>query len=302
MLELQKRQAAYLRFNTEDFPQLATVRLSPTQGGDELALPKLRLSLKNVASVWYRRPVPPRPALAATSGARSLALRESAAALDDVWDALQAATWVSDRGAIRRATPRMQQLALARRLGLHVLPTLITNDAAAAQLFLATHVRVIAKPIGVGTVEADEEGPDRLVFTTELARDETERLLASLRSAPVLLQQLQPKRADIRVTVVGRRVFAARIGSPTDGHLDWRAVDPELLVHDRHELPAEIEALTVELVASLGLKFGALDLLWTPDDEYVFLEINPNGQWAWLEQELELPIASALVDLLMRVD
>jgi len=55
----------------------------------------------------------------------------------------------------------------------------------------------------------------------------------------------------------------------------------------------------VELVARLGLRFGAIDIIVTPDDRYVFLEINPNGQWLWIEEETGLPIRDAICTELM---
>jgi glutathione synthase/RimK-type ligase-like ATP-grasp enzyme len=54
----------------------------------------------------------------------------------------------------------------------------------------------------------------------------------------------------------------------------------------------------MDLMTALGLRFGALDFLLTPDDEWVFLEINPNGQWAFIEQATGLPIAAAIADAL----
>jgi glutathione synthase/RimK-type ligase-like ATP-grasp enzyme len=55
------------------------------------------------------------------------------------------------------------------------------------------------------------------------------------------------------------------------------------------------------LVKKLGLEFGALDLIVTPDNEYVFVEINPNGQWAWIQQLCpEIPMRETLTDLLIR--
>jgi glutathione synthase/RimK-type ligase-like ATP-grasp enzyme len=61
-------------------------------------------------------------------------------------------------------------------------------------------------------------------------------------------------------------------------------------------LPERVESFCRLIVHSYGLRFGAIDLIVTPDKDYVFLELNPNGQWAWIEQRTGLPLASALVD------
>ena len=108
-----------------------------------------------------------------------------------------------------------------------------------------------------------------------------------------------PKRYDVRVTVIGDEALAARIDSQADpeARVDWRRADPGKLVHGVEELSADVASRCVELVASYGLNFGAIDLAAT-DDGYVFFEINPNGQWAWLEQTTNLPLRARLADLL----
>jgi len=52
------------------------------------------------------------------------------------------------------------------------------------------------------------------------------------------------------------------------------------------------------LMRRLGLVYGAIDLRLTPDGRYVFLEINPAGQFLYVEQQTGQPIAAALAALL----
>ena len=49
----------------------------------------------------------------------------------------------------------------------------------------------------------------------------------------------------------------------------------------------------------MKLVFGAIDMIVTPAGEYVFLEINANGQYLWIEKQTGLPITSSIVDLLI---
>lgn len=49
----------------------------------------------------------------------------------------------------------------------------------------------------------------------------------------------------------------------------------------------------------MGLCYGAIDMVVTPDERYVFIEINPNGQYLWVEQATGLPISDAICDLLI---
>jgi len=52
----------------------------------------------------------------------------------------------------------------------------------------------------------------------------------------------------------------------------------------------------------LQLVYGAIDMRRTPDGEYYFLEVNPAGQWHFVEQRTGLPISKAMADLLAKLD
>jgi glutathione synthase/RimK-type ligase-like ATP-grasp enzyme len=105
----------------------------------------------------------------------------------------------------------------------------------------------------------------------------------------------------LRVTVVGSAVFAAEIHSQFTQHtrFDWRRYDHFETPHRIHALPTEIAQQCVSLVRQLGLCYGAIDLVLTPEGRHVFLEINPNGQYLWIEHATGLPISDAVCDLLL---
>jgi glutathione synthase/RimK-type ligase-like ATP-grasp enzyme len=124
--------------------------------------------------------------------------------------------------------------------------------------------------------------------------------LEALPVMPVILQNYVEKRIELRITVVGERVFACAIHSQEGDaatRVDWRN-DIGALRHESFTLPPEIEEKCVALVRDLGLEFSAIDMIVTPDGEYVFLESNACGQWLWLERRAGLPIAGTLADLL----
>ena len=123
----------------------------------------------------------------------------------------------------------------------------------------------------------------------------------ALRRGPVIFQAYVPKRLELRVTVVGSAVFAAEIHSQHTRRTrhDWRRYDHYQTPLGRHALPDDVAGRCRRLVAELGLCYGAIDLILTPDGRYVFLEINPNGQYLWIEEATGLPISDALCDLLM---
>ena len=125
-------------------------------------------------------------------------------------------------------------------------------------------------------------------------------VLRDVNLAPCLVQEEIIKRADIRVTVVGEEVFAVELDSQSvnEAVVDWRAVPH--VGHAVHALPSFVEEASVRLCRALGLTFGALDYAIDRDGRYVFFEINPNGQWAWLQLRTGVPIARAIARELRR--
>jgi glutathione synthase/RimK-type ligase-like ATP-grasp enzyme len=206
--------------------------------------------------------------------------------------------WMNHPGRAQFAESKIFQLSVARTLGLRVPQTLVSNDPNAVRRFWdETQGRMIAKPLRLGYFDFGDR--QTCVFTTSISR---EHLLddQAIQLAPVIYQELIPKACDIRVTIVGRELFAASIDSQSvpSARVDWRQSETEDLPHSVHQLPQDIQAKCLAYMDALGLSFGALDLVLTPDNEYVFLEVNSSGQWVWLEDKLNLPISEAIADWL----
>jgi hypothetical protein len=107
-----------------------------------------------------------------------------------------------------------------------------------------------------------------------------------------------PKKYDVRLTVVGDRFFAVAIHTDSgNAYIDWRS-DYSSLRYESIDTPDDVHDAVIALLNRLGLPFGAFDFVVTPEGEWVFLEVNPNGQWGWIEDRTGLPITSAMVDLL----
>jgi hypothetical protein len=209
--------------------------------------------------------------------------------------------WVSSPRAIRAAEDKARQLLLARRLGMEVPETLWTNSLSSARRFLDENGGEMAAK-SVTSAWWEREGTGWFVFAGRVQREDLPSA-SGLAAAPVALQApIDPKR-DVRVTVVGSQVFAAiRVDEPASAAgsdavpLDWRRRPDQPWVP--HALPDKLDFRCAELVASLDLNFGAIDLLLDPSGHYWFCEINPNGEWGWLQRS-GLPIAEALADFLL---
>jgi hypothetical protein len=297
---LEARGADVGLFDPSRFPE--DVRLSVAfEGGERrtaLELPECVVDLARVSAVWWQRPLPPQTPALVPPEQREWAARQASALLDGIWDGLEALWVPGPRRVAEAADGKVRQLEVAQRLGLRVPRTLVTNDPARALAFYdACEGRVVSKALRSGGAVRD--GEKHLAYTHAVRRRDLQRL-AGVERAPVIFQEQVPKRLELRVTVVGQRAFTAAIDSQSSPFArdDLRRAD-DLVACDAHELAPEVEALCLRLVQALGLAFGAIDLVLTPEGAHVFLEVNASGQWAWVETRAGLPITAALADLMV---
>jgi glutathione synthase/RimK-type ligase-like ATP-grasp enzyme len=291
---LAARGVAHTRLNTEDFPFSRTLAYQPGKGTDWLTCDGEPLAIPT--SVWYRRLRSPSRPQEMDDGVYQFCLQENRAAV--LGSALGiSAQWMSYPAAVWKSEFKPFQLSLASRLGLPIPPTIITNDPAAIRRAFAQFGSMIAKPAKSGYFTCD--GQAFSIFTSRVLEQHLEEL-DSAKWSPAIYQGLIPKRFDVRVTIVGRRVFAAAIDSQSDPSaiIDWRQTTNPHLPHKKIDLPDRIVTLLMRMMDSLGLTFGAIDLIQSTDGEFVFLEINPNGQWLWIDDILDLGISDAVADWL----
>jgi glutathione synthase/RimK-type ligase-like ATP-grasp enzyme len=301
---LEARGAPYVWLHPSAFPAAVAARASFGRGGlarRVIRQRELEVDLDQVTAVWLRRPGRPSVAAAVTDECqREWAADTSRHCLAGLWDTL-GCLWVPGPPRVNRAGhSKARQLALAARLGFRVPRTQITNSPEAVLDFYAScHGRMVTKVLWDGHVP--REGEIAMAYTRPVRRRDAASYRA-VRYAPLILQEYVPKQFELRCTVVDTQVFAAAIQSQASRvtRHDWRHYDNERATYSAYDLPAEVAARCVALTRALGLCFGAIDLVVTPAGEHVFLEVNPNGQWAWVEDLTGLPIAAALTDLLAR--
>jgi glutathione synthase/RimK-type ligase-like ATP-grasp enzyme len=295
--ELNKRDVRVFRFHPADFPHAcsASIQIQDGRIQGELRNADHRVDFDDICAAWYRR-------------SRNLymgGLSRTSEKLDDYVQTQSTATvvavcasletlWVSHPFKLRRGEVKALQLAEASKAGLKIPRTLISNDPAQAATFVDAlgDTECAIKPlIAVGVT--DEQGY-RLPLTTTLPPGHS---LESVALAPTMLQPYVDKAFELRCVVIGEKIFSAKMDSQADekSRIDWRGGDPE---HEIFALPEEVEASIHRLMDSFGLNFASLDMIVTPEGEFVFLELNPNGQWLWLELELGLPLVETMADLL----
>jgi ATP-grasp ribosomal peptide maturase len=289
--ELNSRSVPIVRFDSADFPEnLAMV--AEVGGGrrlsGRLATATRTADLANVRSLYYRRPSNFSFPGLSTQDAR-FATVQARYGLGGVLTSLPGCLYVNHPHAIADAEFKPAQLSAAVALGFDVPPTLITNDPREARRFMSRHERVVYKALGANRYEVD--GKSATVWAGEVSSaDIDDRVTVTAH----LFQEMVEKKWDLRVTVAGEKMFFVRINSPL---LDWRRDYNQARYRVMRE-PAGLARRIRSYLAHFRLASGCFDFAISQDDRPVFLECNPNGQWAWLEPETGLPISAAFADLL----
>jgi glutathione synthase/RimK-type ligase-like ATP-grasp enzyme len=281
-----------VRFDTDTFPLRAAVAVERTSKRltAVLELPNRQLRLEDVSAVWLRRLWAPTLPPSLQAADRDICAETCRVTLTDTLSHFTRGRWVNDLEASMRAESKLLQLKLAHELGFDLPETVVSNQAAWVERLRAKAPRIVTKLLVPLSYAMQAE---RFFYTSEVP---PHAALTGLTYAPQIFQPLVEKARELRVIVVGRQTFTAAIdASGTErGRVDWRQLD-----HSQHapwaraSLPASVERRVFRLLDRLGLTSGALDFIVTPEGRHVFLEVNPAGEWGWLEKELGFDISGA---------
>lgn len=297
VLALEERGTEAHRLNTAAFPQhmIVDARHDGDRWRGTLRTMYRTVDLDTVTAIWYRSPTAYEFPPGMNAAERAHANLEAKFGVGGVLSSLPV-LWVNHPARNADAAYKPLQLATAARAGLTVPATLITNDPHAVREFAAAGP-TITKLLGSSSIV--EEGMRKIGFTRLLA-DEDLADLCGIELTAHLFQRWVPKAHEARVVAVGEQLTAVAIHARSDAaRIDWRT-DYDHLDYELTTIPPETAAAIQRLMRSLGLNFGALDFVVQPDGEWVFLEVNPTGQYGWLEHHTKAPITDQLADLLTK--
>lgn len=299
---IEERGGQVFRFDTDQFPTEVKLVAGYGSGSKRLMLDSEqgKLELEDVSAIWHRRlniggKIPD----TMDRQIRNASVGESRATVAGMLASLK--TFRLDPvQRIRHAENKQLQLQVARELDLEIPRTLITNDPEAVKEFAESCENGIVTKM-LSSFAVYENGQERVVFTNPVKPEDLEDL-SGLRLCPMTFQEMVPKAMELRVTVVGREVFSASIDSQSSDRAvhDWRR-DGLALVEEwkPYDLPGEIKERLLRLMDYFGLNYGAIDIIVTPDGRHIFLEVNPGGEFFWLERCPGLPISKAIADVLL---
>lgn len=287
-IEAARAEAVILDMDEFGTGALLSHSIGRGESGDITTNAGRRIAFEEISSIWVRRVGRPRAGPEVRDpDDRDFVLREWNTAIDGLLASagieLVSPVWAQN------AAVKPLQLALARRAGLRVPDTLISNHREAVEKFVDEHRgRVVHKVLTVA-----KEG----IAETRAWREGDRDALPDLAYTPTIFQERIDAAYDVRATVIGPDIFTMRIAvapDTVDSRLDFDAECEPMA------LPCDIGDRLRRLMKDLNLVFGAIDLRVTPEGEFVFFEINPQGQFLFVEISTGLPLSAALARYLLR--
>ncbi|MGN6508566.1 MAG: MvdC/MvdD family ATP grasp protein [Chitinophaga sp.] len=299
LVQQQLLQYGYtpFRFNSDEFGSRYRLRYRLTHAGPQYQLQcgSQVIDARDIQGVWYRKLWPLQVPASLDPSYVPAFLKEYNTSLHIFLDALDV-PWIN-RIDLDHAVGgnKLLQLAAAQASGLRVPQTLFSNHAEDAIRFYDDHHGdVVVKLHGALSKTMDGRGD---FFPTTRLRKEDVPMLESLSACPMILQEYIPKDRELRIVYVDGDFYAGSLQAP--GETDWRAAATALIQWEAFQLPRHVEDKIDEMMRLLGLQFGAIDMILQPDGEYVFLEVNPQGEWGMLEKYLGFPIAATIAEKLV---
>lgn len=283
LINKYKNTAEFYRFDIDLFSEYEIII-----GGDRqwvINCDKWKLEKKEVYSIYYRKPRLPKLD-DYEYDYRSMIAKDIIALVNGIVDDFEGKV-LTKPYILRRTENKTFQLLYAERNGLSIPKSYIGNSNEMALSFLGG--KSIIKPLTTGKlIMHNKTEIYQTNYFTEFDDD--------IALTPIYLQEYENKKYEVRLTYINGSFFTVRIDS--EDKLDWRK-NYSGLKYSIIECPKVIVNLCVMLLKSFELNYGAFDFIVNNNNEWIFLEVNPNGQWQWLEQKLQLPISENIIKYLI---
>ena len=198
------------------------------------------------------------------------------------------ARWLNHPMYTYQAESKIYQLEVAKSVGLEIPKTIVTNSISNIQDETIYVVKALDTPL------FHDNGYDSFTYSTIASGSSIKN--SSLSEAPVIIQEYLSEKTDVRATIIGDKIFPIEILQNGQGITeDWRKTKKNQLQYSPISLPKETERKLLCLMKKLNLSFGGVDLIIS-HGKYYFIEVNPTGEWGWIEANTDYKLHNAIVD------
>lgn len=260
------------------------------------------VSAEEIEAVWYRKLWGIKTPAELSGEYVTIFNQEYYSMRDIFFNALSSIPWMNPIETDHQiGNDKLYQLSVAEACGMLIPETIFTNDQERVTSFFHHECsgQMIAKLHG--SLSRSMKGDQPFLPTTRI-KEEDLNDLDSLVYCPMIFQRMIEKSYELRVIYVDGHFFTGKINAQASekGSVDWRAAHDIFPAWESYQLPASIETKLTMMMKRFGLYFGAFDLICDTQGNYVFLEINPQGEWGMLQRDLNYPIAQTIADQLIQ--
>lgn len=281
IIEKNKYRANFFRFNVDLF---ADYGITISNSYWEISYRNNTINSNTTLSIYYRKPTFPDTSDFAPEY-RRIINSDILAIIDGLANSFSGVV-LTKPYLLRQAENKIFQLIYAKSHSILMPKSFIGNN----DHWKCINDQRIIKPISVGKIETSSE---IAIIQTNLMHENDSYDSPEL--TPVYIQEYIKKSFEVRITVVDDDFFAVKIVS--DNMIDWRAGNNNQ--YEIIDIPIEIKKCIKMMMKDFQLRFGAIDYIVDIDGKWYFLEINPNGQWQWLECILGLSISDSIMKILL---
>ena len=300
---LQELGKEVFRFNADDFShKLRFDYTSNSEGGSVvIETPEVTFSTKDIEAVWYRKLWEITPPDDLDDSFQSIYLQEYTTMRNLFFESLAHVPWMNPMVIDHQiGENKLQQLNLAAASGLEVPESLFTNDPVKVKDFFYAVCKgnMIAKLHG--SLSRSMSGDTPFFPTTPINEDDLENL-DTLAYCPMIFQRNIEKAYELRIIYVDGNFYTGKINAEksSKGKTDWRIATDVALAWEHYVLPEEVCNALTSMMKKMKLFFGAIDMIRQKDGSYIFLEVNPQGEWGMIQRDLEYPIGETIADKLV---
>ncbi len=190
---------------------------------------------------------------------------------------------------------KIAELVMAKREGLKVPKSLLSNDYKVIQKFIQSHKSILK-----------DSGLKAFYSKRSLSKFQSSYVGANLKAqaaslAPIELQEHIEKKADVRSYLVGEKIYSVCIQAKSrkPKELDWKGREKDYEFKP-FQLPARVEKKIISFAKKQKYSLCSFDLLLTKSDEIIFLEMNRPGQWYFAQMLSGIQLSLKIVEQLIR--
>lgn len=305
MAHLQKLGKEVVRLDTDRFNDTIRFEYSSSNGKPEVLVHtgETTIHSEQIEAVWYRKLWDLHTPAELAPEYHSIFFQEYHSMRNLFFHALEHLPWMNPmRQDHFVGNDKLLQLTTAQACGITIPQTLFTNDAAKVSVFFheVCQGEMIAKLHG--TLSRSMNGDQPSLPTTRIEASDLDEL-DTLIYCPMIFQRLIPKAYELRVIYIDGVYYAGKINAQhsVKGAVDWRFANDVQLSWEPYTLPEAVCAQLTALMHQLKLVFGAMDIICDVHGNYVFLEVNPQGEWGMLQRDLGYPIAETIAEKLVQM-